>query len=92
MKKLLIVLLLSMPFATFADENGANYKLGDEVHAWTDLQRSGVASNPVVQPMPGEIADKVYDRYMKTFEYPIPQNFDRESFVGRGSGSGSGGQ
>ncbi|WP_161554120.1 DUF3613 domain-containing protein [Stenotrophobium rhamnosiphilum] len=73
-----------------ADDKAA-YKLGDEVHAWTDLQKSGAASNPAVQPMPGEIADKVYDRYLKTFDYPIPQTFDRESFVG-GSSGGSGGQ
>ncbi|MES2490304.1 MAG: DUF3613 domain-containing protein [Pseudomonadota bacterium] len=90
MNKLLMILALTMPFAAFADEKTAAYKLGDEVHAWTDLQKSGAASNPTAQPMPGEIADKVYDRYLKTFDYPIPATFDRESFVG-GSG-GSGGQ
>jgi len=92
MNKLLMILALTMPFAVMAEDKAADYKLGDEVHAWTDLQKSGAASNPTVQPMPGEIADKVYDRYLKTFEYPIPQAFDRESFVGGGGGSGSGGQ
>lgn len=91
MNKLLIIIALTMPFAAWADDKNTSYKLGDEVHAWTDLQKSGAASNPVVQPMPGEIADKVYDRYLKTFDYPIPETFERESFVG-GSGGGSGGQ
>lgn len=91
MNKLLIILALTMPFAAWADDKSDEYKLGDEVHAWTDLQKSGAASNPTVQPMPGEIADKVYDRYLKTFDYAIPQTFERESFVG-GGGGGSGGQ
>lgn len=93
MNKLLMILALTMPFVAMAADDkdkDANYHLGDDVHAWTDLQKSGAASNPTVQPMPGEIADKVYDRYLKTFDYAIPKTFDRESFVS-GSG-GSGGQ
>lgn len=87
MNKLLMIIALAIPFAAMADDKGTTqYHLGDEVHAWTDLQKSGVASNPNPQPMPGEIADKVYDRYLKTFDYAIPKTFERESF-----GSGSGG-
>lgn len=92
MNKLLMILALTMPFAAMADDKDANYRLGEEVRAWTDLQKSGAASTPTAQPMPGEIADKVYDRYLKTFDTPIPQTFERESFVGGGSGGGSGGQ
>ena len=92
MNKFLMILALTMPFAAMAeDKDSSNYQLGDEVRAWTDLQKSGAASNKVPQPMPGEIADKVYDRYLKTFDYAIPQSFNRESFVG-GGGGGSGGQ
>lgn len=86
MNKLLMTLALTMPFAVMAEDNTAKYELGAEVRAWTDLQKSGAASTPVVQPMPGEIADKVYDRYAKTFDYAIPQTFERESFTGGGSG------
>lgn len=92
MNKLLMILALTMPFAAMAEDKDANnYQLGDEVRAWTDLQKSGAASNKAPQPMPGEIADKVYERYLKTFDYGIPQSFDRQSFVGSGGG-GSGGQ
>jgi len=89
MNKLLMIIALTMPFAAMADDKDTTqYHLGDEVHAWTDLQKSGAASNPNPQPMPGEIADKVYDRYLKTFDYVIPQSFERASFVGGGGGSG----
>lgn len=88
MNKLLMLLALIMPLAAMAEDKGGEYRLGDEVHAWTDLQKSGAASNPKPQPMPGEIADKVYDRYLKTFDYSIPQFFDRQSFVSGGGGSG----
>jgi hypothetical protein len=90
MNKLLMILALTMSFAALADDKDKDsaYHLGDEVRAWTDLQKNDVATDRVVQPMPGEIADKVYDRYLKTFDYPIPKTFDRESFA---SGSGSGG-
>lgn len=92
MKKLLMILALAVPFAAVAEDKDkdANYHLGDETRAWTDLQKSGAASNPNVQPMPGEIADKVYDRYLKTFDYAIPKTFERESFA-TGGGSGSSG-
>lgn len=89
MNKLLMILALTTSFAAWADDKDANYRIGDDVRAWTDLQKSGAASNKTVQPMPGEIADKVYDRYLKSFDYPIPQNFNRENFV---AGGGSGGQ
>lgn len=92
MNKLLMIIALTLPLTAMADDKSADYKLGEEVRAWTDLQKSGAASNPTAQPMPGEIADKVYDRYLKTFEQPIPATFERESFVGGGSGGGSGGQ
>lgn len=89
MNKLLMIVALAMPFAAMAgDKDNTQYHLGDEVRAWTDLQKSGLASNPNPQPMPGEIADKVYDRYLKTFDYAIPEAFNRDSFVSGGSGSG----
>lgn len=88
MNKLLLMIALIMPLSAMAEDKNTEYKLGDEVRAWTQLQQSGAASNPQPQPMPGEIADKVYDRYLKTFDHPIPESFGRDSFVGGGGGSG----
>jgi hypothetical protein len=90
MNKLLMILALTLPAAAFAGAD-AKYQLGTEARAWTDLQKSGRASLGAVRPMPGEVADKVYDRYLQSFGRPIPETFERESFVGAGRGGGSGG-
>lgn len=85
MNKLLTILILTLPVcAAAADQDRA--KLGDEVRAWTDLQKSGAASIRDTRPMPGEVADKVYERYLQSFTTPIPLSFERESFVGGSSG------
>lgn len=90
MNKLLKIMMLAVPVCAYADGD-AQPRLGDEVRAWTDLQKSGAASITESRPMPGEVADKVYDRYLQSFSHPIPQTFERGSFVGSsGSGSGSG--
>lgn len=91
MNKLLMILLLAAPLAAFADD-AAKPQLGDEVRAWTDLQKSGTASVTDARPMPGEVADKVYDRYLQSFGHPIPEAFERQSFASGGGSSGSGGQ
>lgn len=92
MNKLLmiLILILAVPVGAYAADQG-HAQLGNEVRAWTDLQKSGSASVPEARPMPGEVADKVYDRYLQSFGHPIPESFERESFVGSGGGSGSSG-
>ncbi|HUP92225.1 MAG TPA: DUF3613 domain-containing protein [Solimonas sp.] len=65
-------------------------KQGDETKVWLELQRSGVAGTQAPQTMSGEVADQVYERYLKSFAHPIPENFTRDRFVG-GGGGGSGG-
>ncbi len=62
-------------------------KVGPDTRAWTELQRSGAAAAPDVQPLPGEVADKVYQRYLKSYERPIPSEFGRERFVSGDGGS-----
>lgn len=83
-KHILAMLVLVLPFAVRADP-----KLGTEVRAWTDLQKSGKSASKEARPMPGEVAGKVYDRYVKSFDHPIPEAYNRESFVGGSGGSGS---
>ncbi|MDP3858535.1 MAG: DUF3613 domain-containing protein [Stagnimonas sp.] len=61
---------------------------GGDTRAWLDLQASGSAAVGAAQPMPGEVADLVYQRYLNSFKYPIPDQFRRQ---GGGSGSGSSG-
>lgn len=61
---------------------------GADTRYWTSLQVSGAAAVTDERPMPGEVATKVYERYVQSFSRPIPEKFDRDSFQ---SGSGSGG-
>ncbi|MGH8456450.1 MAG: DUF3613 domain-containing protein [Stenotrophobium sp.] len=91
MKKLILVLACALPFAAFAQSSDSPYHLGDDVRAWTDLQVSGSASLNQPRPMPGEIADEIYDRYLQSFKQPIPEQFGRQSFVGAGGAGGAGG-
>ncbi|MDD3762300.1 MAG: DUF3613 domain-containing protein [Nevskiales bacterium] len=70
-----------------AQEPAAEPRIGDQTRQWLELQQSGNASLGAIRPMPGDVADKVYERYLKSFEEPIPQQFDRESFVSDTGGS-----
>ncbi|MGH8505962.1 MAG: DUF3613 domain-containing protein [Stenotrophobium sp.] len=88
MKQAILGLLLLLPLSAFAaQDSDAPYHVGDEVRAWTALQDSNSASVDAVRPMPGEISDLIYARYLKSFEQAIPEHFDRESFVGSGGSS-----
>lgn len=69
----------------FADE-AAEPQVGIDTRAWLDLQNSGNASLGAIRPMPGEVADKVYQRYLDSFDNEIPDTYERESFVSSGSG------
>lgn len=60
------------------------------VHDWVDLQTSGRAASPVDRPIPGDIAERTYQRYAESFSQPIPETLDREEFLSQ-SGGGSGG-
>jgi hypothetical protein len=82
-----LALLLIVPVVAGA----GSAPLGAETRAWLELQRNGNASNATPRPMPGEVADKVYERYLNSFAHPIPDSFSREQFVSGGGGNGSGG-
>lgn len=61
--------------------------------SWVDLQISGTAAVGTAQPLPGEVADAVYMRYLRSFSQPIPAEFKRPSASSEAqSGSGSSGR
>jgi hypothetical protein len=81
----MFALLLAMPgIASAADPAPEDAAFGTQTRAWLELQTSNNASLGAARPMPGEVAEQVYSRYVKSFSHPIPENFERESF---GSGS-----
>lgn len=57
---------------------------------WIELQANGTAASPVARPLPGELADRSYQRYADSFSKPIPDTLDREEFLSGGSGGGGG--
>ncbi len=61
---------------------------GAETRYWTALQISGAVAAKDERPLPGEVATKVYDRYVQSFAHPIPEKFDRDSFQSSGGGGG----
>lgn len=63
--------------------------LGADSHAWIDLQASGSAAAGAARPLPGEVADAVYQRYLNSFKHPIPEQFTRESTGSQGQSGGS---
>lgn len=48
------------------------------VQQWLELQRSGKAASPHAQPMSGEAMEKVHQRYLKSFEKPIPEFYEHD--------------
>ncbi|MEQ1439610.1 DUF3613 domain-containing protein [Fontimonas sp. SYSU GA230001] len=79
------LMMLGLPLAALAAEP-REPAVGDDTRTWLEYQESGRAAPPDVRPMPGEVADKVYQRYLQSFEHKIPERYERERFVSSGSG------
>ena len=58
---------------------------------WLSLQAAGTAASSEPRPMPGEVADAVYERYVNSFKHPIPDQFRRQSTGGDTGGQGGSG-
>src|SRR3546814_7925727 len=63
-------------------------RLGGDTRAWLELQTDPAAQVTDIRPVPGEVAEQVYQRYINSFKYPIPETFKRDSFVESGGGGG----
>lgn len=53
------------------------YETGESTKTWLDLQRSGNQASSHAQPISGPVMLRSYERYLKSFERPIPDKFDR---------------
>lgn len=80
MRPLYLAVLLTLPALAGARETDAQ-PLGSQTRAWIDLQTSNNAAYGAPEPVPGEVASRVYERYLKSFEQAIPETFERESFI-----------
>lgn len=60
---------------------------GAQTRAWLDLQKSGKAAPQTPEgPQPGEVADRVYQRYLDSYTSKIPDTYPRDSFSSGGQG------
>lgn len=63
---------------------------GSQTDAWLSMQLNPAYTANDPRPIPGEVANKTYIRYLNSFSHPIPEQFERQSFSSSG-GSGSSG-
>lgn len=82
--RILAALLVAAVAPLHADEA----PVGPETRAWVDLQVGGTAASAAERPLPGDIAEKIYQRHADSFAHPIPESLGRDSFVGGGGGGG----
>jgi hypothetical protein len=66
----------------------APLQVGDATQSLFAWQRSGDIASPTARPIAGTVANRSYERYLKSFEFPIPERMS--SIVKSSSGSGGG--
>lgn len=57
-------------------EYAAPLQVGDATQDLFAWQRSGVIASPTPRPIAGAVAYRSYERYLKSFEYPIPERLN----------------
>ena len=82
------------PGADIGTETGAvasrPARVGDATAGLLALQRDGTAASPVPRPITGDVAERSYQRYLKSFEQPIPERFGFSTAGGGASQGGTG--
>ncbi len=71
-------LLVLSPFARSIAADGASSgapAAGAETRQWLQLQVRGAQSDPQPPRQPGEAASRAYQRYLKSFERPVPESY-----------------
>jgi uncharacterized membrane protein YgcG len=62
---------------------------GSQTDAWLSMQLNPAYTANDPRPIPGEVANKTYIRYLNSFSHPIPEQFERQSFSSSGGGGSS---
>lgn len=64
-------------------------QVGDAATSLLAWQRDGAIASPTARPIAGDVARRSYERYLKSFEYPIPERLNSTVKTGGNSSSGS---
>lgn len=72
------ILLAVAVMASAAAHEPAVGERGEATRVWLQYQRSGDHASASERPMPGDVAERVYQRYLQSFSHPIPETFERE--------------
>ncbi|MNY38616.1 hypothetical protein D3C86_1732540 [compost metagenome] len=73
-----------------AEEQGVfelPHQVGDATLSLLAWQRSGEIASPTARPIAGAVAGRSYERYLKSFEFPIPERMS--STVKSSTGGGT---
>ena len=50
-------------------------RVGDATYTLLEKQRVGTLASDTARPIAGEVAQRSYERYLRSFERPIPESF-----------------
>ncbi|MDZ4355564.1 MAG: DUF3613 domain-containing protein, partial [Variovorax sp.] len=64
-------------------------QIGDATQGLLAWQRSGEIASPTPRTIAGNVASRSYDRYIKSFEHPIPERLGSTVTSGAGGASGA---
>lgn len=53
----------------------ASRQVGDATRSLLEKQRAGSLASEAPHPIAGEVAQRSYERYLRSFERPIPESF-----------------
>ena len=68
---------------------GPLLQVGDAATSLLEWQREGVIASPTTRPIAGDVAQRSYERYLKSFEFPIPERFNSTVKATSSAASGS---
>jgi hypothetical protein len=69
------LLLLCFITPLSAEHNASHSAVKVQTRQWLELQTEGRLASTKSYQMPGPVSEKVYQRYLNSFDYPIPEYF-----------------
>ncbi|WP_221885033.1 DUF3613 domain-containing protein [Variovorax sp. DXTD-1] len=70
-------------------ESPPSLLLGDATQSLLAWQRSGEIASRTPRPIAGSVASRSYERYIKSFEHPIPEHLGSTVSKSKGGGGAS---